>query len=83
MAGRVSLRFLGRPSETLGDLENGALTRAAVHLGFDTIVTRDKTYEDDARTELAANLSFNVVVVLFNQSPPASLREVRTAEFQR
>jgi len=73
-AGSISLDFIGRPDLTLGNLENGALTRAAVSLGFKALLTRDKTYAIDAKAALAEHRPFLVVVILFEQSPHDTLR---------
>ncbi len=55
-------------------LTNGALTQAAVDRGFTAIITRDKDFPLDAKKASERNPGLAVVVLLYDQSPPATLR---------
>ena len=70
---RQVLEKLGIKAETAfhrgwDALENGALVKAAVDAGFTTILSRDKKFQEAAKTSLKNHPNLALVLVLIDQS---------------
>ncbi len=67
----------------LSGIDNGALTTAALELGFLCILTRDLTFPRDAGHALAIAPEMAIVIVTLSQNPPRTYLERFRISFAR